>query len=297
MEIPIPVKPVFILRQCSGAISCGFEWGLIRCMNQSSNRCELSPFVLTCAGLVSADYTSSQGDATWHITDGTKWATSPWPHLQMFFSGKMSFLLVLFTDQCWPHLFPRVCHLTDWDQNKNADISQMTFFKCNFFKEKFVSLIQILLSFVPYGITDNESPLVQAMAQCWAGDKALPALMMTHLYISKLVQYWFKYWLVACSATSHYLNQCWLIVEWTTGNKFQWNYNENIIFSFKNMPRWKCHLQNGSDFVSAQCADSFWAGDTIGWHRIVSSLTQVLACCLTALSHYTSQCWHISEVL
>ena len=27
---------------------------------------------------------------------------------------------------------------------------------------------------------------------------------------------------------SHYLKQCWNIVNWTLGNKFQWNLNENL---------------------------------------------------------------------
>ena len=34
-------------------------------------------------------------------------------------------------------------------------------------------------------------------------------------------------WLVACSAPSHYLNQCWNIVNCTHGNKLQWNFNRN----------------------------------------------------------------------
>ena len=29
------------------------------------------------------------------------------------------------------------------------------------------------------------------------------------------------------SAPSHYLNQCWNIVNWTIGNKLQWNFNRN----------------------------------------------------------------------
>ena len=42
-------------------------------------------------------------------------------------------------------------------------------------------------------------------------------------------------WLVACPAPSHYLNQCWIIVNWTIGNKFQWNLNRNwYIFSQEN---------------------------------------------------------------
>ena len=38
---------------------------------------------------------------------------------------------------------------------------------------------------------------------------------------------WFRYWLVACSAPSQYLNQCWLIVNWIPVNKLQWNTNQN----------------------------------------------------------------------
>ena len=33
----------------------------------------------------------------------------------------------------------------------------------------------------------------------------------------------FRQWFVTWSAPSHYLNQCWNIVSWTLGNKFQWN--------------------------------------------------------------------------
>ena len=37
------------------------------------------------------------------------------------------------------------------------------------------------------------------------------------------------------SAPSCYLNRCWLIVNWTPGNKFQWNLNRNsIIWSQEN---------------------------------------------------------------
>ena len=50
----------------------------------------------------------------------------------------------------------------------------------------------------------------------------------THIYMRQwtspsLVQIW----LVACSATINYLNQCWLIVNWTTRNKSRWNINWN----------------------------------------------------------------------
>ena len=43
--------------------------------------------------------------------------------------------------------------------------------------------------------------------------------------------------------------------------------------------------------------NSLWPGDAIWWHGTRSTLAQVMACCLTAPSHYLNQCWLIiSEV-
>ena len=39
--------------------------------------------------------------------------------------------------------------------------------------------------------------------------------------------HWSRKWLVAWSAPSHYLNQCWDIVNWILRNKLQWNINRN----------------------------------------------------------------------
>ena len=47
--------------------------------------------------------------------------------------------------------------------------------------------------------------------------------------------YWFRWWFDAWSAPSHYLNQCWNIVNWTLRNKLQWNLNRNSnIFIHEN---------------------------------------------------------------
>ena len=45
--------------------------------------------------------------------------------------------------------------------------------------------------------------------------------------VSESDQYWFRYWLVAYLALSHFLNQCWFIVNWTLRNKLEWNFNQN----------------------------------------------------------------------
>ena len=47
--------------------------------------------------------------------------------------------------------------------------------------------------------------------------------------------YFLMGWLATCSAPCHYLNLCWLITNWTLGNKFQWNFNQNTtIFNQEN---------------------------------------------------------------
>ena len=53
-----------------------------------------------------------------------------------------------------------------------------------------------------------------------------------HICASKLSNYWFRWWLVACSATSHYLNPCWYIVNGTLRNILKWNI---YTFSLKKM--------------------------------------------------------------
>ena len=46
-------------------------------------------------------------------------------------------------------------------------------------------------------------------------------------------QHWFRQWLVAWSAPSHYLKQCWNIVNWTLRNKVQGNFNRNSDIFFQ----------------------------------------------------------------
>ena len=50
---------------------------------------------------------------------------------------------------------------------------------------------------------------------------------MTHICVTWLENHWFRLWLVAWMAPSHYLNHCWNIVNWTLRNKLRWNFNRN----------------------------------------------------------------------
>ena len=50
---------------------------------------------------------------------------------------------------------------------------------------------------------------------------------VTHICVSKLTIIGSDNGFVAWPAPSHYLNQCWIIVNWTLRNKLQWNLNRN----------------------------------------------------------------------
>ena len=57
-----------------------------------------------------------------------------------------------------------------------------------------------------------------------------PLPLVLHICVREWGQHWFRYWLIAYSAPSHYLNQCLVIVIWTLRNKPQWNFNQNLHF-------------------------------------------------------------------
>ena len=70
-----------------------------------------------------------------------------------------------------------------------------------------------------------------------------------------------------CLMPSHYLNQCWLIVNWTARNKFQWNFNQNTtVFIWEN--RFENSVYNMVAILSRTQCDSVilmvdnWLHDT-----------------------------------
>ena len=48
-----------------------------------------------------------------------------------------------------------------------------------------------------------------------------------HIRVHESGQHWFRWWSVVYSTPSHYLNQCWVIVNWILSNKLKWNFNQN----------------------------------------------------------------------
>ena len=83
----------------------------------------------------------------------------------------------------------------------------------------------------------------------------IPSSVLTHLppvphaCAIESCWHWIRWWLVACSAPSYYLNQCWLIVNWTPGNKCQWNSNRNSIIFIQESAFKIVVSQNGGHCV------------------------------------------------
>ena len=60
--------------------------------------------------------------------------------------------------------------------------------------------------------------------------------LVPHLWLSESGQHWLKKWFVAYSAPTHYLNQCWVVVNGTLRNKLQWKSIKIQNFSFTKIP-------------------------------------------------------------
>ena len=58
---------------------------------------------------------------------------------------------------------------------------------------------------------------------------------LTQICVGDLAHHWFRWWLVACFAPSHCVNQCWNIVTSNRRNKLSWNVVRNLnIFVHEN---------------------------------------------------------------
>ena len=115
-------------------------------------------------------------------------------------------------------------------------------------------------------------------------------------------------------ATSHYMSQCWprslrhnctkptlepVVSCWSPGTNISEIWNKIPTNLSRNcMPKYR--LQNVGQLAQASMSyiHSLRPGDAIWRHRSGSTLARVMACCLTAPSHYLKQCWLIiSKVL
>ena len=112
------------------------------------------------------------------------------------------------------------------------------------------------------------------------------------IYVSKIWHHWFRYWLVACKAPSHYLNQCWFVVNWNPWDKLKRysHQNSNIFIqvnAFENAV-WTFSLNIGFNILPLDsflsCLD-YLLGYSIGEFQ---TLQLIVPGCLVPL---TPVCW------
>ena len=73
--------------------------------------------------------------------------------------------------------------------------------------------------------------------------------LVPHICVNELGRQWFRWWVFACSAPSHYLNQCWLVVNW---QPFRNNCSE-IWIKIQNLSYKKMHFEMSSVKWRAFC--------------------------------------------
>ena len=84
------------------------------------------------------------------------------------------------------------------------------------------------------------------------------------------------------------------LASWITMTRLSYKGN-NILLLVAWRHKEPCHQQSlyWSSFPGVYCLNSLGPNDTIWRHKSRSTLAQVMACCLTAPSHYLNQCWRI----
>ena len=147
----------------------------------------------------------------------------------------------------------------------------------------------------------RKSVLLQVMAWCLTGTKPLPEPKLTkrnskwhhqaslriklstwwslgfnelthlalvlQICISEVGEHWFRQWLGAEQATSHYLNQCWFIVNWALRNTLQLKLNQNSnIFIEENA------FENVCKMVAILSSRGRWVKDTLTTENIYRTL-------------------------
>ena len=71
---------------------------------------------------------------------------------------------------------------------------------------------------------------------------------MSPIFVNELGHHWFRWGFSTCLTQSHYLNQCWLYVDYNTGYEIRWNFRPNKIIQEKNT--WIFLLRNGRPFAN-----------------------------------------------
>ena len=85
----------------------------------------------------------------------------------------------------------------------------------------------------------NYEMVYWSLTASWVPYESTHWWQVTHKCVTELCNHWFRKWLFLWSAPNQYKNHCWLILNWTIGYTFQWNFNwETIILIGENAMLW-----------------------------------------------------------
>ena len=122
---------------------------------------------------------------------------------------------------------------------------------------------------------DSSSPAVIIMMQQTLFMLISIVIMQCFCIVERILDYWL---LAFCG---EYIHSCMLLF-------FVWDH-VHVIGDIWETPLGDC--------VACGDFNSLWPREAIWWQRFGSTLDQVMACCLTAPSHYLNQCWLIINVV
>ena len=101
------------------------------------------------------------------------------------------------------------------------------------------------------------------------------SFVLKHICVRESGEHWFRSWLVAYLAPSHYLNQCWVIINWTPRNKLQWIFSlvkiQNLSFT-KMHPKllsakWLPFCSEGNELIELTTHDKRWTMAPLQWRH------------------------------
>ena len=83
--------------------------------------------------------------------------------------------------------------------------------------------------------------------------------------------------LAPVQAPSHYLNQCWNIVDWTIGNKLHWIFNPSISIQENGFENFVCEM--GSNLVSLLLTLTNWPLGDVSHFDVYFSYNLIISYC------------------
>ena len=148
----------------------------------------------------------------------------------------------------------------------------------------------------------NESALVQALSQCWIGDRPLPVqwTVMSKIYDTRAIIIKPHDNMVCYNIVNGMTKKLYVIGQTLNPQKTPTHTSSSCVsygVNFVSILGKNDHVIRKFDCTTLHWVNSIWSSDTIWPLRSGSTLAQVMAWCLTAQSHYLNQCCLVNVIM